>query len=71
MDREVSLLLAQVCHWDEFHVLGFAQNNDHVLLCCTFHLAKHLQSLEKQDTRCTYKVTLRRVRVTIVAVQKQ
>ena len=28
-------------------------------------------SCSKQDTQCTYNVTLRRVRVTIVAIEKQ
>ena len=32
----------------------------------------HLQrGIQKQDTQCTYKVTLKRFRSTIVAVEKQ
>ena len=32
---------------------------------------KQYVSVNKQDRQCTYNVTLRRVRVTIVAVEKQ
>jgi len=32
---------------------------------------KHLKLIFKQDRQCTYNVTLGRVRVTIVVVEKQ